>query len=405
VKRFVIALLDAYRRTRLAWWRLRGRTPEDHHADRVVSGRAWAEYCDTLKAAGAALAYGDAPRDAFTQAEGYRYLSRLTRAGLEAFVEYADPAFPVLRRMVHETVKLGADNPDNWYENAQISGAYRYRIHGHRGTVHYLGFFTQDGSYGSTGGLAPRGALEARDMVFDADGRFEILLCPPEERPASGNWLEIGPETTLLMVRQTFLDRAGERIATLRVEAVDGPPVPPPLTAARVDEGLNTAGTFVAGASMLFARWTQGFRGHVNRLPLFDPAVSNAAGGAANFHYYHSYWRLGPDECLVIEAVPPPCTHWNFQLNNVWMESLDYRYHTIHVNQHTAVYADDGSVRIVVAHGDPGLPNWITTCGHAEGTMCFRWVDAPHSVEPACRVVALSRLRAEGAAALSHGPG
>ena len=48
--------------------------------------------------------------------------------GLEAFVEYCDPAFPVLKRMAHETVKLGADNPDNYYFNAQISGKYSYRL-------------------------------------------------------------------------------------------------------------------------------------------------------------------------------------------------------------------------------------------------------------------------------------
>ena len=83
--------------------------------------------------------------------EGLRYLTRLTRAGLEAFVEYNDPAFPILRRMVHETVKMGADNPDNHYFNAQISGNYEYRISGKRNTVHYLGFFTQNGNYGTTG--------------------------------------------------------------------------------------------------------------------------------------------------------------------------------------------------------------------------------------------------------------
>ena len=60
---------------------------------------------------GPTLNLAGTPQDPFSQAEGMRYLTRLTRAGLEAFVEYTDPAFPVLRRMVHETVKMGADNP------------------------------------------------------------------------------------------------------------------------------------------------------------------------------------------------------------------------------------------------------------------------------------------------------
>ena len=66
----------------------------------------------------------------------------------------------------------------------------------------------------------------------------------------------------------------------------------------------------------------------------------------------------------------------NFQLDNWWMESLDYRHHTIHVNKHTAHYEPDGSVRVIVSHTDPGLPNWIETTGHNMGTMCWRWIGA-----------------------------
>ncbi len=96
----------------------------------------------------------------FNKQKVLRYLTRLTRAGLEAYVENNDPSFPVLRRMVHETVKMGADNPDNYYFNAQISGANEYKITGKRNTIHYIGFFTQNGSYGTSGGLAPCGVLQ-----------------------------------------------------------------------------------------------------------------------------------------------------------------------------------------------------------------------------------------------------
>jgi hypothetical protein len=336
--------------------------------------------------------YSGAPRDAFQQAEGIRYLSRLTRAGLEAFVEYNDPEFPVFRRMVHETVKMGADNPDNHYYNAQISGKYEYRITGKRNSVHYIGFFTQNGNYGTTGGLAPCGALEHKDMQFEEDGSFEIILSKEKK---GKNWLKIEEETGLAMARQTFFKRDEEIPAEIHIERIGGEKSPAPLTPKRVDEGLNTAALFVAGAPMLFAKWAKGFQKHTNTLPLFDPETSNAAGGDANIIYYHSHWKLAEDEALVIDVKPPACDSWNFQLNNYWMESLDYRYFNICISKGNAVFKDDGSVRVIVSHQDPGHPNWIDTCGHSEGTMCWRWYrldEGAEAVEPDCEVKKLKEI-------------
>jgi hypothetical protein len=364
---FALRIIGFFRKLSL---RLRGRTEADIHAQRIVSGKAWEEFCDRLKLAGNSLKYPGAPMDPFQQAEGMRYLTRLTRAGLEAFVEFNDPSFPVLRRMVHETVKMGADNPDNHYFNAQISGKYEYRVTGKRNTIHYLGFFTQDGNYGTTGGLASCGQLEHTDLKVRSDGSFEIIL---SKTPKGENWLRIGDNTGLFMVRQTFLDRMAEVPAEIRIENLDGRTSPDPVTPAMVDGGLQTASMFVGGASLLFAKWANGFQNHTNKLPLFDPETSNAAGGDRNIIYYHSHWKLAEDESLVIEGKPPDSDSWNFQLNNYWMESLDYRYFTVCINKASAKYEADGSVKVVVAHKDPGVPNWINTCGHTEGTMCWRW--------------------------------
>ncbi|MFZ4522150.1 MAG: DUF1214 domain-containing protein [Bacteroidales bacterium] len=379
-----LRLLKAFRRIGM---KISGKTEADLHAQRVVSGKAWEEFCDNLKSAGASLMYPGAPRDAFSQAEGMRYLSRLTRGGLEAFVEYYDPAFPVLRRMAHETVKLGADNPDNYYFNAQISGKYAYRLKGKRNSVHYIGFFTQNGNYGTTGGMAPCGALEHTALQMEDDGSFEIIL---SAIPTGKNWLKIEPETTMLMVRQTFLDRFREIPAEISIENLDDRTAPGPVTPAMIDEGLQTASMFVAGASMMFAKWANGFQKHTNKLPLFSPEVSNAAGGDAAIIYYHSHWKLAGNESLVIEVKPPKCDSWNFQLNNYWMESLDYRYFTICINKASAHYEPDGSVKVIVAHNDPGKPNWINTCGHYEGTMLWRWYrleEGEVAVEPGCGIL------------------
>jgi hypothetical protein len=164
------------------------------------------------------------------------------------------------------------------------------------------------------------------------------------------------------------------------------------MTAEALDAGLKQSAGLVVSCAALFSKWAAGFKKHTNELPKFDDAVSMGAGGDPNICYYHSYWQLAPEEALVIEVTPPECESWNFQLDNHWMESLDYRYHRIHVNKHTARYRDDGSVRIVVAHRDPGTDNWVETAGHAQGTMCFRWIRADRHPQPTTRVVPCSEL-------------
>ncbi len=393
MRRLAIGLLALFRRISLLIWRLRGKTPDDVAARRVASGESWNEFCDSLKAAGAALRFPGAPQDPFNQAEGYRYLSRLARAGLNAFVEHADAKAPVLHRVVDETTKLGADNPDNFYLTAALNGNYDYKITGRRNSIAYLSFGTQSGNYGEGGGLPPTGHIEADQIEMDDNGCFELVLsCNPQ----SGNWLPMKPETGTLVVRQTFLDREAETPAELNIERINCSEEEgrrSSLTPAELDEGLKKAGALLLGAPLLFAKWARDFKKHSNELPMFDPQVSLAAGGDPNITYYHSHWAIAQDEALLIEVVPPECEYWNFQLNNYWMESLDYRYHRIHTNKHLAQYEDDGSVRLIVAHENPGLPNWLETAGHTSGTMCFRWVRAREPSQPRTRLIQLSSLR------------
>lgn len=368
-------------------------SPEEAHR-RAMSGESWEDFCDLLKAAGSVLQREGTPDDPLTRAEGLRYLTRLTRAALEAFVEHADPNVPTLRRMVHETAKMGNDNPDNHYLNAAIDGASRYRLHGHRGSVAWLEFATQKGQYGEARGMPPTGHLDAADMIVADDGTFEILVQADDPGPGV-NWLRTEPDSGMLIVRQSWLDRSREVLPTLHLERLDGDARPSPLTPEAMDRGLRKASTLVAGAATLFATWAEDWQAHVNRLPRFDQALSDQMGGVPHIAYYHSYWRLADDEALVITATPPPCDHWNVQLSNHWLESLDYRLDPIHTNSAIAHVEPDGSIKVIVAHEDPGHPNWLRTQGHRFGAMCFRWVrpgvdDPP---EPRTEVVKLATLR------------
>ncbi|MFQ5427283.1 MAG: hypothetical protein ACE5EV_09390, partial [Gaiellales bacterium] len=191
---------------------------------RITSGEAWAEFCDALKAAGSTILSDSAPTDPIDRAEGFRYLTRLVRMGLESQLEYGDPRAPVLYRNVHETAKLGADNPDNCYQTASISGKHEYRLAGSVGTIHYLGFGTYSAGLD---GRETHGYLERQELALEPDGSVVIHLCC-DERP--GNWLRMQPSTRTLLIRQTFLDRSRETPAELCIERVGGQ-VPAPITA------------------------------------------------------------------------------------------------------------------------------------------------------------------------------
>jgi hypothetical protein len=186
-------------------------------------------------------------------------------------------------------------------------------------------------------------------------------------------------------------------LAEVKIERTGGNQ-PRHLDPARLDHMLKGAGNFVRGCAGLFNGWAEDFQKHTNELPRFDPDKAFAAGGDPNIAYYHSYWKLSPDEALVVDLEPPECDFWNFQLANHWLESLDYRYFPVHVNKGTARYRDDGSVRIVVAHEPPRADdagvNWLDTCGHQQGTMCVRWIGAASHPQPKTRVATLEELKA-----------
>jgi hypothetical protein len=126
--------------------------------EKVASGEAWAEFCELLKKAGEVLLRDDLGTSTFDRAEGHRYLTRLLRAGFVSFAETTGPQHPVFRAMP-ELVKMGLDNPDNYYLSAPVDGRSTYRIRGQRGSIHYLSFAAQNQNFAArdkiTGGAHP----------------------------------------------------------------------------------------------------------------------------------------------------------------------------------------------------------------------------------------------------------
>ena len=363
----------------------------DSIESQILSGETWATFCDALKRSGQQILRPEAPQDAFTRAEGYRYLSRLLRIALEMHVEFSDPAFPGFFSPSHETAKIGADNPDNFYQYARLNGNCDYRVYGNRETVSYLSFGTQRGGYETDGKMEQTGFIDASHLDLNPDGSFELILSRQQQ---AGNWMRMEPDTNALIVRQTFLDRKREKAAQLKIERIASSDAPAPLDPLALHNGLLRAAGFVENTARIFADWAAGYRAHTNQLPPADQALCQAVGGDPNIFYYHSYWELAADEALVIDVTSiPECDFWNIQINNYWMESLDYRHHNICINKHSAHYKDDGGMTLILAHRDPGRPNWLQTAGHGNGTICMRWVGAKQPSHPITSVVKLDTLK------------
>jgi hypothetical protein len=364
----------------------------NHATQRIMDGSAWDDFCDRLKELGRLVEQRETPGDPRNRALGYRYLTQLLRAGLESSVDYGDPQFPAFFRLADETKKMLNDNPDNCYQNCVVDGRFDYRITGRLGTVPWFNLGTK-GSAADAGAMVSTGEIDSKDMHFEDDGRFEILMSCKKQ---PGNWLPMTPETRFVVVRQTFGDRSKERIAELSIECLNPERSNNTLDPASLEPAFGRALGFMKSTVEMNIGWMERYRKHLNRLPEDDQALCQAAGGDPNVHYYQSFWKLAPDEALLVRLTDiPECQTWNLQISNYWMQSLDYRFFDVCVNKFTARYQDDGSVEIVIAHQDPGpsYPNWLNTCGHDQGGMIGRYIGATtHPKEMPAKVVKFVEL-------------
>ena len=105
-----------------------------------------------------------------------------------------------------------------------------------------------------------------------------------------------------------------------------------------------------------------------------NAASGRTGGGQSTNLYAGGVFELEPDEALVIENdIRLAPQYIGFQVGNLWGESMEYANQVGSLNGHQMVVDEDGVRRIVLAHRDPGVPNWLDTTGHREGFLTARW--------------------------------
>jgi hypothetical protein len=332
------------------------------HSDetRVMGSAGWEGFLERLREAGQLVAGGPIPAAPVDRASAFRGLAQLLYFGLERTLGSADPARPVLSRPwpVH-LFDYGAGNPDAVYRTASLRDEVTYRLSGTLGNAAFMSLEFFDG-------VTQAGSLRPGDLRPDDAGRFELILGP---RPHPGHWLEIVPGTGYLLTREFFDDWADARPSELRIECLDEPGSWPIVTADRVERELEALGTWLVEAVKVFSgAQAKGIRAFPNA---FDPHVSRPESDLPAI--YHGYWDLGPDDALLVEVSAPADGYWGIQTaNGLWI-TLDFANRHTSLNRTQACPDDDGALRVVVAHRDPGIANWLDTLGHRQGVLTIRF--------------------------------
>jgi hypothetical protein len=360
---------------------------------RVMDGAIWREFCASLEAAAGLVMDDGPPASALDRAEGFRYLLHFLSAGTVACVTHDDPDYPVFGRLMDHSMPWGLDNPDCLYLHAAVRGDARYRIRGNLGTANHIDIQVNYGHF-ANGDIASWGTLSSAsraDLETDASGDFELML---SAEPQPGNWLGLAENAEFVMVRQYFNDWANERPADLTIERVAASYPPPPLRSDQIADRIDKLRRWLERGGRLWENMSRGLLAmEPNSLFIHSPSDSDQRAGMAGQAYGMGNFCCAPDEAVVIEFTPPACRHWSVGLANYYWQSIDFAERQSSLNGHQARLDSDCVFRGVIAHSDPGVPNWLDTGGHSRGSLALRYFDSDTTPMPTLHTYKLAELR------------
>ena len=365
---------------------------------------AYAELLATLREVGDRFAGEEwGLSDATDVAEGLRVVLHLLGTGIETQFE-DDAAHPTFRAIVSPWRKALGDNADARYHDARVHPAGTYRVRGNTGGAVYVSFTVEAGA---DDGAFPSGTVGVlNDTGFDVagDGSFEVTVGGSER---DRGWLPLAPDASRLTVRHYWEDSASPQAPPmadlgLTIDLVDGaavvPAAPPAPTDASVASAIRRMGTYVRTRTLeAMAKPGEGDPpAFVSREPhVFPPPVTPGAHAlaAADAAYSMAPYLLGPEDALVMRIRWPECRCANVSLWNRQLQTFDYLRGPVSLNRAQAVEGDDGTVTMVLAHRDPGVPNWLSTEGRPFGLVFWRFMLPKGPIDtPQAEVVPVASL-------------
>ena len=385
---------------------------------RLISGHAWDDFCDQLKAAGHIIDdFNDIPSDQ-DRAEWYRFLSRLTRNGFERFLENCEPERPRLRDAPWRQ-SINFQNPDqDHFLSEFIDGSHDYIIRGNRGTLPYFVIavwsapqphdlgeknWSQTGLSGlkefDPSNLSTTSFLMSNNINFDKDENFEVIV---SQKKSDGDWLLLSPDSTGILIRTVHHNREKEIAPKFSIERIDQP-IPQPIRADQISEGLAKTAQAVFGYANLVRDWWFNNLSQRPNTIVFSEATYLSNGGVLDRLHGFGSWNKPKDQALVIEFTPPQCEFWILQICNIWQENLDcYENGQGYINKFTAQNQANGLVRAIISDKDTNIfgCNWINSYQHEKGTFSLRFIKSKNGADIKIFQVKLAELDSQGLSVL-----
>jgi hypothetical protein len=337
-------------------------------------------FCEQIHQAAGLLGDLDLTAKGHDRTASYHYLLAMVMYSIDAAVLGDEPLQPMFSApyQIHKA-DWGAANPDAVYRRAWIREDLSYRLHGQLGNADCLLVELRRAS--------PQTLLDRADLAPGSDGSFELFLGGAER---SSKWMPIPPGAVGLSVREFFGSWVQARRSRWRIDCLDGSLAPrPDANARRVAAAFDLSADWVLGAGIAF--WAErsrrlaevspnAFVSELSRTESKLPAVTQA------------WWDLDEDEALIIELDDPRAQYWGVQLATSLWSTLEYVNRQTSLNMTQARPDDDGTYRLVLAHRDPGLYNWLDTTGLHCGLSILRLYRPEVPLVPTTRVVELNEL-------------
>lgn len=353
------------------------------HPDDDLLRTAWKNFCSRLENAGDEIFKDHNPATVENRIDALRFLTQNLGQAFDLALETRDTRYPQLHDFCNPTRKLGSDAADFVYLQAWIDGDSVYRIAGNRGTARFLNFTVQGErppQQPGTGwpslhepfGDIPEANLFGHQLHTAWDGSFELYIGGPKRGP---NWLPTTPQTRKLFLRQGF-DAWEELPAQMRIERVDMSEPRPLPTLEVMIEAIAWAGNFVESLMKDWPDHPYQYSPFVapdqlNRFPIDPDAPVERSDQQRGRAAVNMCWQVAADEALIIEFAATD-SFWMISLMGVFFNSLDYRYRPVSYTPARSHVNEDGRIRFILCHQDPGYHNWLDTQGFERGNLTYR---------------------------------